>query len=343
MKKIPYEYILHFLQLTLVSLFVLVLLAFNLDIKATNFLQRGMISQNALGFELLHVDGSEQISMILSNPSTVIFKDLVDLPRHIVRGYYGRNDIFGFSEWIEEGRFFETNDFEIVVPQAVIGYHQLQEIIEENGHSYIGFDQNRYKVIGVFRETGTDLDHVIYLNLSYILENQSPNGRYFVDGQNESQVEDAMFAIESGTNNNFLINSFLYRDGHEFIMAPFQEMILMIGLVAANANLIMTTISFTSRQKYKVAIQKLCGMTKKDLSIIYLKHLLTINLLAILTVWVTQTLLGQNQESILYLERLSWQHYGVMILCMFSISLVATYVVVKSADGVNISDTLKGV
>ena len=342
MKKIPYEYMLYFLQLTLVSLFVLVLLAFNLDIEATNFWRRGMISQHAIGFELFRTTGDVEHEQIEVDGNTVLFKDLLDSNRQIVRGYYASNDVLNFSDWVDEGRFFNTIDFENNEPVAVIGYRQLENTIEENGQRYIGFDQNRFQVIGIFRETGSDLDQVVYLNLTYLWSGGTLEGRYFLDGQSEMVVDRAMDRISSHLANQFQITPIVYRDGHEFIMAPFQEMLLNIGFIAAVANLLMTTISFVSRQKYKVAIWKLCGMTKINLAVMYVKHLLSINVLAVLSVWLLQQLFGGNQNSILYLERLTWQHYGVMNLLMFCISGIVIFIVVKSADGVDISDTLKG-
>ncbi|OTN76385.1 hypothetical protein A5886_001462 [Enterococcus sp. 8G7_MSG3316] len=340
MKKIPYEYILYYFQLALVSFFILVLLCFHLDFQEKNFLKRGMFSENFIGFDVMNHSNQPHSFPFAVSSGVVLSKELIEMPQEIVRGYYGA-DIFGFADFLEEGVFIRVSDQAQKRPVAVLGKEMLSQTVVKNGRRYVGFHQQEFEVIGVFRETKTDLDFAVYLNLT-ALHREDIGGRYYIDGKNDAEVTATYHQIEASLASDIQLSKSIFREHLEFVMASRTRLLLLFALIAANANIIVTTIFFIYRQRYKVAVQKLCGMTKNAIALHYFKILLYISSLSFVTVVLLRQFLGSNHYSLFYLERLTWMHFGVLAVSMATLACMIVIFILFSMEEVNISDTLKG-
>ncbi len=211
MKKLSYEYILYYVQITFIGVFVLVLLAYSLDMAEKDFLERKMYTENVAGIQLSSeylkdVSDEEvnlQLSEIESSEDFMIYKRLSEDDDEIIRGGYGTGDIFDFTGYIEEGRFFESSDYENETLSAVIGADALVQTFVEDGVRYYGYNQQLYEVVGIFRQTGTVLDCTIYLNLTSLLKEVDHYGLYYVDAKNQAVVDGILSSIEANADGQY--------------------------------------------------------------------------------------------------------------------------------------------
>jgi len=342
MRKTSYEYILFYLQLTLSGVFLLIFFVFNVTIEETDFFRRGMVSQNAIGFELIPREENLGASFNFLEDGTVLFQDIVDGLGLIVRGYYGAVDVFGFGGQIQEGRFFTQEDFSSHAPVAVIGSKLMPDIILENGVQYIGWNSQRFEVVGIFETTETHLDNSLYLNLGFLLNNSFIAGSYFLDGTDPEAIYQSFYVLADNLNESYFIIPHEFREHWDYVLNPGNELLLYLVMIAVQSNLIITTIFYIARKKYKVAIQKMCGMTSMELLIEHGKPILGICFLAFVTTVLVRTLSQNSSIYELALPSLQMGHYLYTAGAIGVIGIAILYFVVASAWDVNISKTLKG-
>ena len=116
MSKISKEYLLYYLQIVFIGMFLMILLAYNLNLSSKDFLDREMFSENVKGIQISNSDSQSEnistfdLSSINSNDDFMLYKYISGDNEEIIRGIYGTVDVFSFSNYISKGRFFSLND-----------------------------------------------------------------------------------------------------------------------------------------------------------------------------------------------------------------------------------------
>jgi hypothetical protein len=117
---------------------------------------------------------------------------------------------------------------------------------------------------------------------------------------------------------------------------------LLTAVTAAILNLLITAIFFVTHKKYKVAIQKLYGMTTKNLAWSYGKSFAATVAVSFVSVVLIIYGLSQNMGSFFALDKLALYHFMIMGGGLIFVGIAVVFFIVKLARRVNISDTLKG-
>jgi hypothetical protein len=117
---------------------------------------------------------------------------------------------------------------------------------------------------------------------------------------------------------------------------------LLTAVIAAILNLLITVIFFVTHKKYKVAVQKLYGMTSRNLMWHYGRIIFTIMLLSFVSVVLVIVGLSQYMGDFFTLEKLAAGHFMIMGGGLIALGISVVFFIVRLARKVNISDTLKG-
>ncbi|MDR2532123.1 MAG: ABC transporter permease [Oscillospiraceae bacterium] len=343
--KLSYEYILFYLQLLFIALFVLVLLAYNLDIAEKSFLERRMFSENVRGMWLgdprVDTDVAFEFPEI-PNADYMLYKNLDD-SFDITRAIWGTSDVFGLSSFIDEGRFFNTDDYASNVQAVVVGSDMVFRSFEENGKRYLHYDGRLFEVIGVFCETGTVLDRTIYVNLRSILETHEHLALYYIDARDEDTVSRVVSEFQQNAEGKYKIMLQEYESSvHYGGIGGVNHTMLLTAVIAAVLNLLITVIFFVTHKKHKVAVQKLYGMTSKNLAWSYGKSIAVIITASFISVVLVIVGLSQYMGGFFTLEKLAVYHFMIMGGGLIALGMAVVFFIVKLARKVNISDTLKG-
>ncbi len=125
MRKITYEYVILFIQMVVIGFFLIILSNYYFVSQAKDFLGNDMFSNNVMGVSISHAERSQQktdyqIPYNTFEGKYMIYKH-ISSDNHIKRGIYGTNDVFDFSAYIQQGRFFSKMDFQNDNPTAVFG------------------------------------------------------------------------------------------------------------------------------------------------------------------------------------------------------------------------------
>jgi len=346
MRKILNIYLLYTLQISFIGIFVLVMFGYNLQVTEKTFLENRMFSENVSGIQLSDYRVHEDVDLKIpyaENSDFMMYRYLVENSGKIVRGVYETADVFGFSNYISEGRFFELYDFEDKTYTAVVGQEILVMTIEVDGVRYYPYNQNMYEVIGVFKETETDLDKAVYLNLTRLLEDEDNIGLYYIDAENEEAVNAVITAMKSDAEGKYSTTDIKYEPTVTYGLSIMFNTLLIFSVLAAIFSLFITTIFFVTNQKYTVAVQKLCGLTKKDLAITYgIKNTL-VAIFSMILIITAMLFLTQNfDKSIFSIKTLTYHHYIITAISLLMLNALITFFTVRLAEGINISDAVKG-
>ena len=106
--------------------------------------------------------------------------------------------------------------------------------------------------------------------------------------------------------------------------------------------MILTSIFLITRQQYTVAIQKLCGMTYRDILLKYGKRMTAIFVLSFASIVLCINLMKTFWGDFFALERLVNAHYAIMAGIMFLISFLIVICIANLTKRVDISAVLKG-
>lgn len=349
MKKISYEYLLYYLQITFIGVFVLILCAYNIKVEEKDFLKRGMLTKNVQGIQV----SSEYLASVkgevvdLQIPKTtagdyMIYKRLSEEFNEIVRGIYGTKDVFDYSGYLSKGRFFTESDYENKTPTAVVGSSMIDKVYEKDGKQYFGYNNQLFEVIGIFRETDSDLDNTVYLNLTNLLQNTDNYGLYYVDAQKAEIVNSVIKVMETNAGNSYSTSEVSYQPLNTYTLGETNNMLLLCAVLGAVLNLFISNIFFIAHKKYEVAIQKFCGMTKKDLCLVYGKRIFLVLAAGFLSVYFIIRYLAKYMGYFFALETLKWQHFSVTAILLVIMGGVVTGCIVRQAQQINISESLKG-
>lgn len=349
MKRVSFEWILYYLQITFVGIFVLVLGVYNMGVKQKDFLERGMYTDNVQGMQLssdylVSVCGETVDFSIpqINSGDFMIYKRLSEEYNEIVRGIYGTKDIFEYSSYIKLGKFFDESDYKDKSATAVIGSSMLDKIYTENGKQYFGYDNQLFEVIGIFKETNSDLDYTVYLNLTSLIENMDNYGLYYVDAKTSEIVENVMQSMETNAGKKYSISRVSYEAKTVYGLSAMNNTLLFCAIFAAMINLLISSAFFVADKRYTVAIQKMCGMVRKDLLIQYGKNILILLLISLISVYLIVYYFSGYMGFFFELNSLGWQHYAITAVFLVLIGIVVTRYIVKQAESVDICSTLKG-
>jgi hypothetical protein len=320
-----------------------------MEVKQKDFLQRGMYTENVQGIQLssnyLSSVCGEVVDFYIPKINTgdfMIYKRLSEEYNEIVRGIYGTKDVFNYSSYIKEGRFFEQSDYTGKSAVAVIGSSMLDRIYTENGKQYFGYDNQLYEVIGVFKETDSDLDYTVYLNLTSLIENMDNYGLYYVDAQSSQVIENVLQVMEENAKEKYSVSRVKYEAKGSYGLSAMNNTLLFCAIFAALIHLLISSIFFVTDKKYSVAIQKLCGMTKKDLFLNYGRNILVLLAVSFITIYLLITCFSKYMGFFFALDSLVWQHYAVTVIILSLIGFFVTGHIAGQVDKVDISSTLKG-
>lgn len=349
MKKVSFEWILYYLQLTFVGVFILALCVYNMEVKQKDFLQRGMYTENVQGIQL----SSDYLSSVcgevvdfnipqINTGDFMIYKRLSEEYNEIVRGIYGTKDVFDYSSYIKVGRFFERSDYTEKNAVAVIGSSMFDRVYTENGKQYFGYDNQLYEVIGVFEETDSDLDYTVYLNLTSLIENMDNYGLYYVDAQSSQVIENVLQVMEDNAKGKYSASRVKYEAKDGYGLSAMNNTLLFCAIFVALINLLISSMFFVTNKKYSVAIQKLCGMTKKDLFLNYGRKVLLLLITSFVTIYLLIACCAQYMGFFFELESLAGLHYAITVMILILIGFFVTGNIVGLVDRVDISSTLKG-
>jgi len=348
MFKLHYEYILFFLQLMFIALFVLVLLAYNLDITAKDFLESRMMSENVRGIWLgdPRVDKNEDVTAIIPevpNTDFMMYKRIAE-GFETIRGVYGTSDVFGLSAYIKEGRFFTSRDYKDKNDTVVVGSNVLPRTIEDNGKFYLPYDGRMFEVLGVFKETCSPLDNTVYINLTSLLETMTHLALYYIDAKDSGTVAKVLTELQKHADANNFQTMYDEYDSGTFHpgLGRGNHTMLVSAVAAAVFNLLITVIFFVTHKKYKVAVQKLYGMTNRDLIWTYGKSIFAIVTAAFAAVVAIILGLSRYMGTFFAMEMLAVYHYAIMGVSLVLLGTATVLFIVSLAQRVNISDTLKG-
>ncbi|WP_455720466.1 ABC transporter permease [Agathobacter sp.] len=350
MKKISIEYILLYFEVVFAGIFILILLAYNISVKQDDFWDRGMYSGNVEGVQLssmylVSVKGEQvefDVNKIDKSIKFALYKTLSEEYDEIVRGIYQTKDLFNMEDYISTGRFFKEDDFDSSNPVAVIGTDMMDHTIEQNGKTYFGYEKQLFEVVGVFRKTGKALDHVAYLNLNCLLNKGEDFGLYYIDSNSKETVDQVVDDILSQADGRYTANRVEYEGTTEENGLNFMNNTLLVCAVSAVLlNLVITIVFFVEHKRYRVAVQKLCGMTKWNIFTAYGRKLLFCFCAAVFSIEIILYFGRKRMGFFFTLESLSWQHH-LMMVCTVSVIYVITVIgMLRLTGNIDISSSLK--
>ena len=350
MKKAVWDYLILLFQMIFVGIFVLYVFSCYVDANNENFLDRSMYTENVAGIQLSnsYLESTGEIVELDVNDISVdgsyaVYKYISYEGDEIVRGIYETDDLFGLADYIETGRFFASEDFSSKTKTAVIGSEILSLTYEIDGKNYYGYNGSLYEVIGVFEETGSDLDDIVYLNLTALLdERENDMGLYYVDSNRTQTVENVISSMEANAEGDYQTSRVEYESPLiKTGMHKTTGLFVYSATIASVIYMFITLLYFVTGKEYTVAIQKLCGMTKRDLLFEYGLKISATIVAAYAIICVLEKLVA-DRFMFFATDYLGWQHFVLLALAMIIIDIGAVVGVVSLAQRVDISDTLKG-
>ncbi|MBQ8010869.1 MAG: ABC transporter permease, partial [Oscillospiraceae bacterium] len=114
-----------------------------------------------------------------------------------------------------------------------------------------------------------------------------------------------------------------------------------LAVAAAFCNLLMTAHYFILKQKYKIAVKKLCGYTNKSMMFKYVRNISMITILAYtigsgLAVLLTRVTLSFSES------QFSVSSFVAALVIVVMTAVIVTCQLIANSSKVNISSVLKG-
>lgn len=182
---------------------------------------------------------------------------------------------------LEKGRFFKAKDFSAGNNVAVIGKNLKSRIYQKNNTDYININNVPFRVIGILGyEKETILDNYIYINM---LSDISLSSRlYMIDyfSKADSDSASAHFVNllnQSGFEAELVSGGASYSDS--IIERTLSSRLFIGEFIVMLLSFLLITIQWITKEKKKIAIQKLVGANTQNILTTYLMKLLKIILL----------------------------------------------------------------
>ena len=344
--KKSFDYCIIFLQFVFAGFFLLLIIGYNIQLGDQTFFERGMLSENVRGIQLSssYLKSTQNEVVDLEIPQLdgeyTLYKHISDEATEIIRGIYETSDIFHYSDYIESGRFFRDEDFENETPTAVIGSNMLDYTYEEDGTRYYGYEGNLYEVVGVFEETGEQLDNIVFLNLAFLLTSMDHYGLYYVDSLNAQQSEMVIDTMVKNAGEDYTTSLVEYECQTQEINMTNENMLIcaMIGIILT---LCVTVRFYVFQQSYFIGVLKMCGYTKKDLLMLFLKPIIIIVIAAYCIIILLMMILNRGDWFFFRPEHINTYHYVIAGFFMLLGSGMLLAGIVHQADTISIPQVLK--
>lgn len=344
--KKSFDYCIIFLQFVFAGFFLLLIIGYNVQLEDQTFFERGMLSENVRGIQLsssyLKSTKNEVVNLEIPqlDGEYALYKHISDEDTETVRGIYETSDIFHYSDYIESGRFFCDEDFEKQTATAVIGSNMLDYTYEEDEVRYYGYEGELYEVIGVFEETGEQLDNIVFLNLAFLLTSMDNYGLYYVDSLSARQSEMVIDTMVENAGEDYTTSFVEYECQTQEINLTNENMLIcaMIGIILT---LCVTVRFYVFQQSYYIGVLKMCGYTKKNLLILFLKPMMLIVFVAYCIIILLMNLLSSGDWFFFRPEHISTYHYVIAGFFMLFGSCMLVAGIIHQADTISIPQVLK--
>ena len=273
-------YILYGLQCFFIGMLVLVLLGYRMQARREGFFENELFSENVRGLQMSSGELQESVDFKvpeMSNEPYMLYRYLSSGAQESVRGVFGTRDVFGFSEFLESGRFFSTEDYSGKAPVAVLGAKACERCAERDGKKFYVYNNTEYEVIGVFGRRDNALDKMVFLNLSALdCTMDQYCGVYYVDAQDPAVVDRVISQIRADAAGKWTIFDMVHETPGSVIMGRMEFTLFVFSSISAVLCLLITTIFLISGQRYSIAVKKLVGMTKREMFLENIRHMMTI-------------------------------------------------------------------
>lgn len=337
MRRVSFEYVVLAISFFVISFFVLVLSNFYLDFSGRDFLSNGMYSDNMRRLSVMPPflqtapkDAAFQLEY--DEADYYIYKNVSEDAITDKRGVYFTRDFHNIAQFIEHGRFFVNDDFTENIPVAVVGSDV--PVFEDSGKKYVGYNGVLYTVLGQFRKTDNMLDNTTYYNLNSVLQNGTVPGVYSIDGS-KGVVGRIVGSVTSFLDGSFELTEIKYE---RFVRGTTMNyrLIFILSIAASFCNLLVICFYYINRQKYKTAIQKLCGYTKKRILKHYIKSIF-------LTVCVAYSLslIAIRFTNAIGLQHLNVYHFMLAFAVLVLLGFFTSVRIALNIGRVDISNSLK--
>ena len=341
-------YFLYLVQLVMIGIFALVLLGYSIKTGERDYFENEMFSKNVRGLQMSDPRLNEEVNFTppqIVGERYMIWRYLSYGESEIVRGIFGTDDIFGFSSLIGQGRFFTTQDYTGRTRTAVLGDTSAANTVEHGGKKYYVYNNTEYEVIGTFAKQNNTADRAVFLNLNALdAEIDQTAGIYYVDAADSATAGKVIDRIRADVNGAFTINDVEFEPHVSIVLGKMQYTLLFFSSISVLLCLVITGIFLVTGQRYKIAVRKLCGMTKKDFLLLYGKLNLVVGAAAYILIFAAAYLLSHVLKvSIVANIRLEPEHYILTGILLFAIGVCNTLFTSKMCDDVDISCVLKGI
>lgn len=347
MKKLKI-YMLYLLQLFIIGIFILVLLGDKIQVGKKNYFENEMFTKYVKGLQMSSQQLNETVDFsipILSDKKYMVYRYISNSEKASVRGVFGTCDVFGFSDMLKDGRFFNGDDYNEKTMTAVVGTEIISDTVEHDGKRFYLFDNAEYEVIGVLDKQSNIADRAVFLNLTALDINISQTGGiYYVDAKEQGTVDAVIAQLRSEIGDRFTVTSIEFEPINSRELGRYFTTLFVFCNISAIMCLIITTIFLIAGQRYSIAVRKLCGMTKRDLFVHYGKAMAGITITAFLLILIAMQLLTNLMPISVFRDSgIDGGHYLIMGLILAVIGLCNTYYITRLSSAVDISSVLKGI
>ena len=341
-------YFLYLVQLFMIGIFALVLLGYSIKTGEKDFFENEMFSKSVRGLQMSDPRLKEEVNFtppMIDGEKYMIWRYLSYGESEIVRGIFGTDVVFGFSSLIGEGRFFTAQDYAGGTRTAVLGADSAANTTEHDGKKYFVYNNTEYEVIGIFAKRNDPADRAVFLNLSALDAGiDQTAGIYYVDAADSATVGKVIDRIRADVNGVFTINDVVFEPHVSTVLGKMQYTLLFFSSIAVLLCLVITGIFLVTGQRYKIAVRKLCGMTKKDFLLLYGKLNLAVGAAAYILIFAAAYLLSNVLKiSILTNAGPEPVHYILTGILLLVIGACNTLFTSKMCDDIDISCVLKGI
>jgi putative ABC transport system permease protein len=317
-----------------------------------------LISAKAIGFKVNQsekISGDQLMDVIKSKEDICLIKD------QIFYGIYtGKAIFYNYEKNMQvpmmSGRFLNKNDFGKNKPLIVIGKDMKDEVIVENGESYINYNNEMYKVIGImgYNNRSSILDNTFYINLDYFLSKyknlQIINSPWLLDGkvdETETLFNDLNKDLNSNNKVNLTktevdraessISKALYN--RKFTIITMIVTMLVIGL-----NIFNITYNYIANKRKEIGIKKALGGINFMIALDIICEFEIICLISFLfsqAVYFTVIKLGMLNQvfggNVYFLSGI------VTLVLVILITLIISLIPIRRTLKIDISDAMKGI
>lgn len=347
MKKLKF-YLLYLLQLLIIGVFILVLLGAYIQMGKKNYFENEMFTENVKGLQISSLQSNEDGGLsipILMNQDYMLYRYIPIVGEGAIRGVFGTSDVFGFSAFLKEGRFFNEDDYNTKTMTAVIGQDMIKETLQHDGKRYYLYNHAEYEVIGVFAKQRNIADQMVFLNLTALDQDIGPkDGIYFVDAKEQDTVDTVVEALRAENEVRFTFANIEFVPSTTWMLGNNFTTLFIFGTISVALCLVINTIFLIDGQRYSIAVRKLCGMTKPDLFGYYGKIMAGITIAAFVLIIIAMRIFTSLMpDSVFSNTSLNGWHYLVTGIILVVIGLCNTYYITRLSSDVDISSVLKGI